>query len=998
MSSQTVFTPGNLVSVRGREWVVLPTPIEWANEPDLIYVKPLDGSDAEATGILTSVENPQPARFAPPNPELVGSDRSCRFMRDALRFSIRNGAGPFRSFARYAFEPRPYQFTPLLLALRQKTPRLLLADDVGIGKTIETGMIVRELVDRGEIRRFCILCPPCLAEQWRRELYEKFQIDAALVLPNTVAKLERQCAPGESLFKVYPYTIASIDFMKTNSRRNEFVKSAPDLIVFDEAHAVANDLETNAKRQRYSLARDLCADPERAVVLVTATPHSGKDSAFRSLLTLLDPKFADENLYPNDMSGKEHERERRELAKYFIQRRRADVKEFLDNSTPFPECVAKDQEWSLSPKYAELFDRALDYVDALVRNASKDARDQRVRWWTALSLMRSLSSSPAAAVATLNQRSRLAPEDDGEFESLDVINERGRIATLDADANEVEFVSDAALGVDLAKKQDREARKELAELAKLAQEIRGVKNDPKLQKLLETVKSLLKDGFRPIVFCRFIPTVDYVAEELRKNLPSDVAIERVSGELPPEERERRVMALEDSEKRVLVCSDCLSEGVNLQELFDAVVHYDLSWNPTRHEQREGRVDRFGQTRRQVRSVTFYCKDNGIDGLVLEILLKKHRAIKKSLGVSVALPTELNALMEAIFNGFRMRRRRTTRESKTLYFPEFEASINEDLRQSAEEYAAKLNEVARAEASERGFLGDLDEELAASAKAAGFVSKDQKLSQTVYAHVATSREASPLQLALAETRRACGNSGDLKSFLLNGLVAAGGKVDEKRKDGVVVVELDKAAVELRDYLPNYDRWNLAFEEPVPSDAEYVSRVHPLATGLADYLLNASLDSTAVDPIARRCGVMRTDAVKEQTTLLLVRRRFTIKSTRKSGEVFTSLAEDVAIVPFEGVPESPRFLDDPEAGERLLDARPSGNAGNEDSVKRRVKRVCDAYEEKLKPRLVELGQSAADALKTSHERVRNALRNDRKIEVEPEAEPDLVGVYVLIPNAT
>src|SRR5205807_10526361 len=141
----------------------------------------------------------------------------------------------------------------------------------------------------------------------------------------------------------------------------------------------------------------------------------------------------------------------------------------------------------------------------------------------------------------------------------------------------------------------------------------------------------------PIVFCRFIPTAEYLAAELRQRLPKAVTVEAVTGLLPPEERELRVTQLGNAAKRVLVATDCLSEGINLQEGFDAVIHHDLSWNPTRHEQREGRVDRFGQPSAKVRLLTYYGKDNPIDGIVLDVLVRKSSEIRRSLGVSVPFP-------------------------------------------------------------------------------------------------------------------------------------------------------------------------------------------------------------------------------------------------------------------------------------------------------------------------------------------------------------------------
>src|ERR1044072_5903334 len=128
----------------------------------------------------------------------------------------------------------------------------------------------------------------------------------------------------------------------------------------------------------------------------------------------------------------------------------------------------------------------------------------------------------------------------------------------------------------------------------------------------------------------------------------------VTGTLAPAEREQRIQELGRHPKRVLVATDCLSEGINLQEHFDAVVHYDLSWNPTRHEQREGRVDRYGQPSPKVHVVTIYGVDNQIDGIVLDVLIRKHKKIRSSLGVSVPVPVDTDKVIEAIFEGVLLR--------------------------------------------------------------------------------------------------------------------------------------------------------------------------------------------------------------------------------------------------------------------------------------------------------------------------------------------------------
>src|SRR5208282_2096877 len=143
-------------------------------------------------------------------------------------------------------------------------------------------------------------------------------------------------------------------------------------------------------------------------------------------------------------------------------------------------------------------------------------------------------------------------------------------------------------------------------------------------------------------------------------LPAKVRVESVTGLLPPAEREARIASLvAEPGEYVLVCTDCLSEGINLQQHFNAVLHYDLAWNPTRHEQREGRVDRFGQEKSQVRVVTYYGTDNPIDGVILDVLIRKHKSIKSDLGVAVAVPGSSEQIAEALFEGALFREKSKT---------------------------------------------------------------------------------------------------------------------------------------------------------------------------------------------------------------------------------------------------------------------------------------------------------------------------------------------------
>jgi SNF2 family DNA or RNA helicase len=278
-----------LVAVRGRDWVVLPS-----DDPLVLRLRPLTGGDDETTAIFLPLEGDavQPATFPPPDPARAGDAAAGVLLRDAARLSLRSGAVPMRCLGRIAVAPRPYQLVPLLLALRRDPVRLLIADDVGVGKTIEAALVARELLDRGLARRLGVLCPAHLCDQWERELRDKFALDPAVVQPSRIGRLERALPrPDLSLYQYYPHLVASIDFVKADRHRGMFLASAPDLIIVDEAHAVARPRGAGeqAQHERYQLVRALADDPRRHLLLVTATPHSGIEESFRSLLGLLDP-------------------------------------------------------------------------------------------------------------------------------------------------------------------------------------------------------------------------------------------------------------------------------------------------------------------------------------------------------------------------------------------------------------------------------------------------------------------------------------------------------------------------------------------------------------------------------------------------------------------------------------------------------------------------------------------------------------------------------------
>ena len=397
--------PGSIVRCRNRDWVLLPS-----DQPEVALLRPLTGATDDVVAIHRGLsdligaslpeERIRSATFPLPTSEDLSDAASAHLLWQAARLTLREGATPFRSLGRISIRPRVYQFVPLLMALRLDLVRLLIADDVGVGKTIEALLVARELLDRGEIRRLCVLCPPYLCEQWQKELAEKFNLDAVVIRSGTIGQLERRKAGYDSIYRHYPVQVASIDFLKSDRNKHQFLLDCPDLVIVDEAHGSAVASESNQNQhQRHELLRDIAAQEDRHLILLTATPHSGIESAFRSLLALLRPELGDRPTYELT------EPQRAELARHFVQRTRRDIETDWEGDHCFPRRESTDEIYRLSPAYQDLFIKTYDFCSEIVRaGQALDQRQQRVRYWGALALLRCVMSSPAAAVAALGTR------------------------------------------------------------------------------------------------------------------------------------------------------------------------------------------------------------------------------------------------------------------------------------------------------------------------------------------------------------------------------------------------------------------------------------------------------------------------------------------------------------------------------------------------------------------------------------------------------------------
>ncbi|MBN9263551.1 MAG: SWF/SNF helicase family protein, partial [Hyphomicrobium sp.] len=554
-------------------------------------------------------------------------------------------------------------------------------------------------------------------------------------------------------------------------------------------------------------------------------------------------------------------------------------------------------------------------------------------FWCTLALMRCVGSSPAAALSALRNRmsrdsdrleSQIYDDDGDDEDAVDL--EPG--TTFDADPN-------------------------LLALVKRAEDLLG-KTDPKLAALVDALAPLVKKGANPVVFCRYLATAEYVRDGLRKAFPK-LTIAAVTGVLTPDERRDRVadMATADDEKpvqRILVATDCLSEGINLQHLFDMVVHYDLSWNPTRHQQREGRVDRFGQPAELVRSIMMFSPDSAIDGAVLEVILRKAEEIRKATGVTVPLPEERGPVTDALMASM-MLRRGVSRQ------------LTLDLRLDD---GAKVVEARWRDASE-----------------------NEKRSRARFAQNAMKpQEVAP---EWEKVRTLLGSPAEARLFVERAMARFGVPLEPRKT--VLLAHVDALDAGLRQRLTEHDlsgSVRLATAEPAPSGTALVTRTHPLTATLAEALVEASLDPESLSSLGiGRVGAWPTTAVQHLTRLALLRIRF--KLTVHARKERLLLVEEAVLVAVQGG----QIVATGEAARELLNTA----AASDLAPVARDRFTAKAKEDLptlLEGPIADFVQSRAQELMADHARLRAASGSASRVTVEAVLPPDVIGLFVLMPG--
>ena len=575
-----------------------------------------------------------------------GDGALLRLVSEAYRIRLAHLFDPYFAIHTSRIEPLPHQITAVYGEMLPRQPlRFLLADDPGAGKTIMAGLLIRELMLRGDVERCLVVAPGGLVEQWKDELYEKFGLPFDILLREQV-----ETARTANPFTERNLLIARLDVLSRNADLQDKLRGAPewDLIISDEAHRMSASFFGGEIKytKRYQLGQML-GGKCRHLLLMTATPHSGKEEDFQLFMALLDAdrfegRFRD-GVHQADVSDLMRRLTKEELLKF-------------DGKPLFPERRAYTVKYDLSATETQLYDEVTTYVREEMNRAERfategnDKRRQNVGFALQI-LQRRLASSPAAIHESLRRRrerleARLAEERlmkrDQEARlaaepQLPNWTEEDETEIEDAPGDEAEETEEAILDQATAARTIAELETEIETLRRLeAQAVaqRRSGTDTKwvqLNSILDNPLMMDADGSsrKLIVFTEPRDTLNYLADRIRTRLGRPEAVVVIHGGVGRAERRKAIEAFtHDKEVLVLVANDAAGEGINLQRAH-LMVNYDLPWNPNRLEQRFGRIHRIGQT--EVCHCWNLLAANTREGEVYSRLLDKIEVARAALG-------------------------------------------------------------------------------------------------------------------------------------------------------------------------------------------------------------------------------------------------------------------------------------------------------------------------------------------------------------------------------
>lgn len=542
-------------------------------------------------------------------------------LHDALQIQ-KPPAGHYAAFVAGRISPEPYQFAPLARLLSGPRRGILIADDVGLGKTIEAGICLLELIARGAAKRILLVVPPGLIPQWLNdEMWEKFGLEFQPI-ENSSAFDRAQTAVAEGLqpWAYFDRVITSTEYLKRRDVYAAALAQPWDVIVVDEAHYLA---ESGTPANPYSTARTKLGpklrEASRTLILLTATPHNGYRHSFRSLLELVEPAEA-------TLHGRTEDVQRR-IGRTMIRRLKPQIlKTAPDGSVgpafPLRHPVGRIKVTGLTDQEREIFRLVTEYCSKTIKSAEGTDEADLVSFAMQIVKKRMLSSRAALKQTIENRLKALATK------QLEEPPKRSEVRELQCDLPLTESQAERTALRVLRTALSRDARRRTAEkrqLKTIQKLLDGVSSrpDPKITALIADLERdvLPLAGEKAIVFTEYRDTLAAVREAFEAHPTLRNAYAELIGGLTARQRRQRIARFHDPSCRILLATDAASEGLNLQEHCYRLYHVELPWNPNRLEQRNGRIDRHGQTRRPMIRYLFYPdspEDRVLDRLVQRI--------------------------------------------------------------------------------------------------------------------------------------------------------------------------------------------------------------------------------------------------------------------------------------------------------------------------------------------------------------------------------------------
>ncbi len=580
---------------------------------------------------------------------LDADPRLFTLVSEAKRIQLAYLFDPFLAAEISDVDPLPHQIEAVYVEMLTRQPlRFLLADDPGAGKTIMAGLLIRELIVRGDLERCLVVAPGGLVEQWQDELGEKFGLEFD-VLSRDLVEASRTGNP----FTQRPLLIARLDMLSRNEELvDRLAQTEWDLVVVDEAHKMSATFfgQEVKETKRYRLGKRL-GDIARNLLLMTATPHNGRPEDFQLFMALVDGDRFAGKFRKGDHSADPPRDLMRRMVKEELLR--------FDGTKLFPERIAYTAKYPLSTLEAALYEQVSTYVREGMNRAERlaDGGRRNVVGFALTTLQRRLASSPLAIQRSLERRRRRLTDKLGEARigrqaatadidvarapsnfRLDEFDEFDPDELLDS---EVEDIEDEVVDAASAARTVAELETELLELADLEELSRKVlasgedrKWDELARLLADTPEMLDESGTlqKLIIFTEHRDTLDYLVAKLSRLLGSDHAIVSIHGGVRREDRRRATERFtQDRDVLIMVATDAAGEGLNLQRAH-LMINYDLPWNPNRIEQRFGRIHRIGQ--RDICRLWNLVAEDTREGQVFERLLTKLDEQRAALGGKV----------------------------------------------------------------------------------------------------------------------------------------------------------------------------------------------------------------------------------------------------------------------------------------------------------------------------------------------------------------------------